>query len=92
MQTARMTAYECRKCGTKVVVTGTDSTNLQPIYCCGMEVAEVEAVRRQLGAKALKSAKKEKGEHEKAIPKAARKKTAARTSPKKKAPKNTKKK
>ncbi len=82
---ARMATYECRKCGTKVVVTETHAANLQPIYCCGMEVAEVDTVRRQL---AVKSTKKEKGKDEKTVRREAKEKEKAsagtKTSPKKK--------
>ncbi len=57
---ARMVTYECRQCGTKVIVTKTHETSLQPIFCCGMEVAEVDSVRRRLGDGAAKGAAKRK--------------------------------
>ncbi len=73
---ARMVTYECKRCGTKVVVTEKGGSGLQPIYCCGMEVAEVDAVRRQLGAKEPKiSGKKGKGR----AGKTAAKKTVSKT-------------
>jgi hypothetical protein len=90
----RMVTYECRKCGTKVIVTEAHATNLQPIYCCGMQVSQVDSVRRQLAAKAPKGSGKEKGKYGKTAGKAVKKETAGRVkaSPKKKASKNMKKK
>jgi hypothetical protein len=55
---ARIVTYECEQCGTEVVVTENLETDLRPIYCCGIEVAEisVEEEKRGAGKKAPKKA------------------------------------
>lgn len=37
----KIVTYECEQCGTEVVVTEALGSSLQPIYCCGIAVAEV---------------------------------------------------
>jgi len=47
---AKMTivTFECRECGSEVVVTANGEVQLSPIYCCGIEVAETTSgVSRQ---------------------------------------------
>ncbi|MDP2168467.1 MAG: hypothetical protein Q8J64_09085 [Thermodesulfovibrionales bacterium] len=46
--------YECRLCGTRVVITSTGEHRLEPVYCCGMEVHEITALN---AAKTKKPAK-----------------------------------
>ncbi len=90
-----MATYECRKCGTKVVVTETGGTNLQPIYCCGMEVSRVAAVRSELVTKARKSGgKKKRGIPGKTAGRAGQQKrvSGGKASPRKRVSKSTKKK
>jgi hypothetical protein len=56
---ARTVTYECKQCGTEVVVTETQDTSLSPIYCCGVEVSEVSKVKKRPPAKkAVKNVKK----------------------------------
>jgi hypothetical protein len=40
MARMRVVTFECRECGSEVVVTATGEVELAPIYCCGVEVAE----------------------------------------------------
>jgi hypothetical protein len=40
MARMRVVTFECRECGSEVVVTATGEVELSPIYCCGIEVAE----------------------------------------------------
>jgi hypothetical protein len=40
MARMRVVTFECRECGSEVVVTATGEVELTPIYCCGVEVAE----------------------------------------------------
>lgn len=39
--------YECKQCGSEIVVTETGETQLSPIYCCGAEVIEVTSVEKK---------------------------------------------
>jgi hypothetical protein len=48
MARMRVVTFECRECGSEVVVTATGEVQLTPIYCCGVEVAETTSgVSRQ---------------------------------------------
>jgi hypothetical protein len=74
MATMRVVTFECRECGSEVVVTATGEVQLSPIYCCGVEVAETTSgVSRQAKPK-------------KKITKKTAKKTAAGKATKKKKP------
>jgi hypothetical protein len=74
MATMRVVTFECRECGSEVVVTATGEVELSPIYCCGVEVAETTSgVSRQAKPK-------------KKITKKTAKKTAARKAAQKKKP------
>jgi len=68
--------YECRQCGTEVVVSETMGTQLSPIYCCGMEITRISS-----GPK--KAAKPKK----KAVKKVAKKVTKKKVAKKKKSKK-----
>ena len=70
---ARIITYSCRQCGSEIVVTEGMGTQLSPIYCCGLEVAEISAVEK----KPAKSKKK-------AVKKGAKKKVAKKKKPAKK--------
>ena len=72
MAEATVVTYECRQCGTEVVVTETLETQLSPIYCCGMEVTRVSVPK--------KAAKPKK----KAVKKVAKKVTKKKVAKKKK--------
>ena len=50
--------YECRQCGTEVVVTETMGTQLSPIYCCGMEVTRISSVPKKAAKPKKKAVKK----------------------------------
>ncbi len=74
--------YECTQCGSEIIVTEAVGSQLRPIYCCGMEVAEVssgpaKAARSKRGKEAKKPVKK--------TVKAAKKATTKKTVAKKKA-------
>ena len=47
MAKARIITYECEECGSEIVVTPTGETVLSPIYCCGIEVAEISSARKE---------------------------------------------
>lgn len=72
---ARIITYECKQCGTEVVVTPTLESQLSPVYCCGMEVAEISGVQKKRPQPKKKSVKKPV------------KKTTKRAAPKKKSAK-----
>lgn len=55
---ARVATYECNECGCAITVNETPDTELEPIYCCGMEVVEVSAARKKPAKKVKKTAKK----------------------------------
>jgi hypothetical protein len=79
MATMRVVTYECRECGSEVVVTATGEVELSPIYCCGVEVAETT------------SGMSRKAKPKKQISKKTVKKTAARKASQKKKPSPKKK-
>lgn len=72
---ARMVTYECDECGCEVVVTEMPETELNPIYCCGMEVTEVFSALKKPAKKAVKKTTK------KVTKKVAAKKVALRKKP-----------
>jgi hypothetical protein len=74
MAKARIITYECEECGSEIVVTPTGETVLSPIYCCGIEVAEISSAEK----KSPKPAKKIAG---KTAKKVTTKKTAAKKKP-----------
>jgi len=41
MATERILQYECRVCGRRIDVTRTGDVYEEPVYCCGLETAEV---------------------------------------------------
>ena len=55
---ARVVTYECNECGCAIVVKEMPDTDLEPIYCCGMEVAEVSSPQKKLASKTKKAEKK----------------------------------
>lgn len=77
---ARVVTYECNECGCAIMVSEAPDTELEPIYCCGMEVTEVSSSEK-------KSAKKVRKTVKKGTKKVAQKKKPAA---KKKAPKKAK--
>lgn len=58
MARARVITYECEECGSEIVVTPTGETVLSPIYCCGIEVAEISSVEKKPSKPAKKIASK----------------------------------
>jgi hypothetical protein len=70
MATSRIVTYECEECGSEIVVTSLGESRLSPIYCCGVEVAEMSSV-------AKKPAKPKK----KVVKKVAKKRVAAKKKP-----------
>ena len=75
MARATVLTYECTRCGSEIVVTGMPETELSPIYCCGMEVAEVVSSEQTAKPK-KKTATGTAGKAVKKTPKKAAKKTA----------------
>jgi hypothetical protein len=76
MAEATVVTYECRQCGTEVVVTETLETQLSPIYCCGIEVTRISSVPK-------KAAKPKKKAMKKVAKKGAKKKVAKKKTSKK---------
>lgn len=58
MAKARIINYECEECGSEIVVTPTGETVLSPIYCCGIEVAEISYLEKKPSTPAKKAAQK----------------------------------
>ncbi len=58
MATARVVTYECKQCGSEIVVTERGETLLAPIYCCGTAVTEITSVERRQTKPKKKTAKK----------------------------------
>jgi hypothetical protein len=58
MAEAMVVTYECRQCGTEVVVTETLGTRLSPIYCCGMEITRISSVPKKTAKSKKKAAKR----------------------------------
>lgn len=55
MAIARVITYECKECGSEIVVTETGETLLSPIYCCSVAVIETSSVeKKQIQAKPKK--------------------------------------
>ncbi len=77
---AKMVTYECDECGCEIVVTEMPETELNPIYCCGMEVTEVSSVAGKPGKKAVKKATKKVAKKVASRKKPAAKKKAAKKS------------
>lgn len=40
MAKTKTVTYECRRCGTEIVVTSIGTGELSPLYCCGVETIE----------------------------------------------------
>ena len=91
MATERIMQYECKVCGRKIGVTRTGDVYEEPVYCCGLEAAEV-SIAPMPGAAA--PAVKKKPARKKAAKKKATKKAVKKAVKKtvKKAAKKTKKK
>jgi len=58
MAKTRIITYECEECGSEIVVTPTGETVLSPIYCCGIEVAEISSLEKKPSKPAKKAAQK----------------------------------
>ena len=80
----KIVTYECTQCGSEIVVTESLESELSPIYCCGIEVAEIAAKEKKPAAPKKKAVKK-------VAKKGAKKKVAAKRRPaaKKKASKKS---
>ena len=94
MGTDRIVQYECRVCGRKIEVPRTGDVYEEPVYCCGLESAEVQmpaapaipvaqvAVKKPVKKKAKKKAAKKKAK--KKVAKKAKKKASKKKVAKKK--------
>ncbi len=92
----RIVQYECKVCGRKIDVTRTGDVYEEPVFCCGLETAEVSVAPEPSAAPAVKKKQaKKKPAKKKAVKKAAKKpvkkkaakKAAKKASVKKKATK-----
>lgn len=79
----RVVNYECILCGTKVDVSSEGEPNIQPIYCCGVEIKELD-LRKAASSKA-KTLKPGKAVAKKPVNKAvvAKKAASKKAAPKK---------
>ena len=82
---ARIITYECVQCGHQLVSRPTGETDLEPIYCCGLEVAEISSVmvpaakpKKKTAAKTAKKALKPGAKKVSAKKRPAAKKKAAK--------------
>ncbi len=57
MAKATIVTYECKKCGSEIVVKETGESALATIYCCGVAVAEVTSAERKQTKPKKKTAK-----------------------------------
>jgi len=89
MGSDKIMQYECRVCGRKIDVTRTGDVYEEPVYCCGLESAEVSVQEMPTAPVALAAVKKPS--KKKAKKKVAKKK-AKKKVVKKKAAKKAKKK
>lgn len=48
MAIERITQYECSICGRKIDVTRTGDVYEEPVYCCGLETAEVNRINKKV--------------------------------------------
>jgi len=55
---ARVVTYECDECGCAITVSRTPDSELEPIYCCGMEVTEVSSAGKRAAKKVKKAVRK----------------------------------
>jgi len=87
--------YECRVCGRKIDVTRTGDVYEEPVYCCGIESAEMStqetrkvpsasAVTKKPAKKKAKKKVAKKKAKKKAVKKAVKKKAAKKKTAKKK--------
>jgi len=70
----KVITYECTQCGSEIIVTESLESELSPIYCCGIEVAEI-------GAKEKKPARPKKKTVKKVAKKVAKKKVTPKKKP-----------
>lgn len=68
MAKTKTVTYECRRCGTEIVVTSIGTGELSPLYCCGVETTETAPTA------AGKMGRKKKTETNRSRPASARKK------------------
>ena len=83
----RLVQYECKVCGRKIDVTRTGDAYEEPVFCCGLESAEVDMALDLPAAPAVKK----KPAKKKPTKKKAAKKAAKKAVKKKAAKKATKK-
>jgi hypothetical protein len=80
---AKVITYNCEVCGSEIVVTESGLTQLSPIYCCGIEVAEISSVPKKQVKKATKAPQKATKKVAKKVTKKVTKKIAAKKTAKK---------
>lgn len=99
MDIERVVQYECRVCGRKIDVTRTGDVYAEPVFCCGVEAAEVGMQEEEpifvppqsAMKKAVKKAAKKKVNKKKAAKKKVAKKKAKKAVKKKAVKKKAKK-
>jgi len=76
----RVITYECTQCGSEIIVTESLESELSPIYCCGIEVAEIATQEKKPSRPKKKTAKKVAKKRVTAKKKTAAKKKTSRKS------------
>jgi hypothetical protein len=74
MVKARIFTYECKQCGSEIIVTPSGESQLSPIYCCGIKVTEISSGKKKPARPKKKTAKK-------AVKKVSAKKVVAKKKP-----------
>jgi len=83
----RILQYECKVCGRKIDVTRTGDLYEEPVFCCGLEAAEVGVASEMPAAPAVKKKPAKKKPAKKKAAKKAAKKAVKKKATKKKATK-----
>jgi len=88
----RILQYECKVCGRKIDVTRTGDVYEEPVFCCGLEAAEVSVGSEMPAAPAVRKKPAKKKPAKKKAAKKAAKKAVKKKAAKKAAKKAVKKK
>jgi hypothetical protein len=92
METERVVQFACKVCGRRIDVTRTGDVYEEPIFCCGVEAAEMSVAGAAEEAPAPKPKKPAKKKAKKKAAKKAAKKAKKKPAKKKAATKKAKKK
>jgi hypothetical protein len=79
----RIVQFECKVCGRKIDVTRTGEVYEEPVYCCGLEAAQMSAPAPLVQAPAVRKKPAKKKPAKKAVKKKAKKKAVKKPAKKK---------